>query len=470
MRLKTNQGEIEPENKLDFHSAGSDGRGAAAQDDILKLVRRHVFHNTLRQVFDLSPMAPAEAGPACRDCATPGAGTVKHFRGRRFVPSTVRLESRRLLATSNFQPTWLGQSANMDLTGPSAAVGPDGFVDDEIQLTTANANPTIDSVQISLNGFTTPRWESAPDLDGYSNAEVIDVSGSSGKTYDVFFNPFGLSGPSLQTGLGQQLSVNVSYNDQSGNLYTDDLTVPVGYSDPTKTTTLSAPASITWNGFTASWTGQDTAQNGGKVQVAVSGLTHPILGAVLSDQFANNSYPSYWTFGTLASSSPPSGALYVTQTGATADIAFAPLDTETGVTLTLRLDFGSYGQQAAQFLGESCDPGLTVANTQNTSKTETPGTPNSDFLQADANTYGTIYLSTGTYYINQQLVLNQPVTICPAPGASATLVFSQPQSSTTPNVWSDAIEIKASHVTLQGFSIQFMGSFLWTTTGGSSTG
>ena len=359
----------------------------------------------------------------------------------------------------------------MDLTGPSAAVGPDGVVDDEIQLTAASANLTIDSVQISLNGFTSPRWESAPDLDGYSNAEVIDVSGSSGKTYDVFFNPFGLSGPSLQTGQGQQLSVNVHYNDQSGNQYTDNLTVPVGSSDPTLTTTLAPPAAITWNGFTASWSGQDTAQNGGKVHVAVSGLAHPILGAVLSDQVANNGYPSYWTYGTLASSSPPSGALYVTQTGATADIAFAPLDTEAGRTLTLRLDFGpSYGQQAAQFLGESCDPGLTVANIQATSKTETPGTPNSDFLQADANTYGTIYLSSGTYYMDQQLILNQPVTICPAPGASATLVFSQPQSSTTPNVWSDAIEIRSSHVTLQGFSIQFMGSFLWTTTGGSSTG
>ena len=358
----------------------------------------------------------------------------------------------------------------MDLTGPSAAVGPDGFVDDEIQLTAPNANLTIDSAQISLIGSPNPRWESAPDLDGYSNAEVIDVSGSSGKTYNVFFNPFGLSGPSLQTGQGQQLSVNVYYNDQSGNQYTDNLTVPVGSSDPTKTTTLSAPASITWNGFTASWSGQDTAQNGGKVHVAVSGLTHPILGAVLSDQFANNSSPSYWTYGTLGSSSPPSGALYVTQTGATADIAFAPLATEAGATLTLRLDFGSYGQQAAQFLGESCDPGLTVANIQGTSKTETPGTPNSDFLQADANNYGTIYLSTGTYYMDQQLILNQPVTICPAPGASATLVFSQPQSSTTPNVWSDAIEIRSSHVTLQGFSIQFMGSFLWTTTGGSSTG
>src|SRR5208337_4800671 len=107
---------------------------------------------------------------------------------------------------------------------------------------------------------------------------------------------------------------------------------------------------IAWDGFTASWSGQDTAQNGGKVHVAVAELTHPILGAVLSDQVANNSYPSCWTYGTLASSSPPSGALYVTQTGTTADIAFAPLDTEAGATLTLRLDFGSYGQQAAQFL------------------------------------------------------------------------------------------------------------------------
>ena len=153
----------------------------------------------------------------------------------------------------------------------------------------------------------------------------------------------------------------------------------------------------------------------------------------------------------------------------TANIAFAPLDAEAGVTLTLRLDFGTYGQEATQFLGGPCDPGLTVANISDTSKTETPGNSNSDFLQADANTFGTIYLSTGTYYMNEQLILNNPVTSAPRPGRAATLVFSQPQTS-TPNIWNDAIEIRSSHVTLHGFSIQFMGSFLWTTTGGSSTG
>ena len=103
-------------------------------------------------------------------------------------------------------------------------------------------------------------------------------------------------------------------------------------------------------------------------------------------------------------------------------------------------------------------------------KTETPGNVNSDFLLVDANTYGTLYLSTGTYRLDQQLLLNHPVTIRAAAGANATLVFTQPQSSPTPTVWSDAIQIRSSHVTLQGFSIQFAGSFLWTTTGGSATG
>lgn len=42
-------------------------RGAASQDNDSMLVRRHVFHNTLRQVFDFSPMALAEAGRACWD-------------------------------------------------------------------------------------------------------------------------------------------------------------------------------------------------------------------------------------------------------------------------------------------------------------------------------------------------------------------------------------------------------------------
>ncbi|HKM52067.1 MAG TPA: hypothetical protein VJY33_01585, partial [Isosphaeraceae bacterium] len=321
--------------------------------------------------------------------------------------------------------------------------------------------------EISLNGNYNPppRWESSPDLDGYSDAEVIDVSGGSGKTYDVFFNPTAQVGPSLVGGQSQQLTVNVYYQDQNGNAYTDNLSVGVATSNPTETTTLSSPPTITWNGFTASWAGQ---QSGGAVEVAVSGLAHTIVGAVLSDQAANNNYGSYWSYGTLSASGQP---LTVSQTGKNATLSFNPLTNEAGATMTLRLDFGSYGQQAAQFLGGSCDPGLTVANISSTSKTETPGSPNSDFLQTDANTYGTIYLSSGTYYMNEQLVLNNPVTICPVAGATATLVFTQPQpTSGTPIIWPDAIEIKSSHVTLEDFSIQFSGSFLWTTTGGWSTG
>ncbi len=362
----------------------------------------------------------------------------------------------------------MGQTANMDLTGPTAAVGPDGIVDDEIQLSAVNASLTISEVKILLNGYTTPRWESAPDLDGYSNAEVIDVSSGTGKTYEIFLDPTGQSGPSLQTGLGQQLTVDVYYTDQNGNPGTDTLSVAVGSSNPAETATLTAPIPITWNGFTASWEGQ---QSDGAVEIGVSGLKYPIVRAVLSDQVANNEYSSYWSYGTLAASSPSSKALTVNQAGSTAALDFDPLANEAGATLTLRLDFGSHGQQAAQFLGGTCDPGLTVANIRSTSKTETPGRPNSDFLQADANTYGTIYLSSGTYYLNEQLVLNSPVTIRPVAGATATLIFTQPQPEDgRPSIWADAIEIKSSHVTLENFSIQFSGPFLWTTTGGSSTG
>ena len=141
---------------------------------------------------------------------------------RRFVPRAQQLEPRRLL--TNFTGTWLGQSANLDLCGPDAGVGPDGHVDDEIQLTTSNANLAIDYVQISLNGSSTPNWESFPNVDRYSNAELIDVSGSSGKTYNIFINPFGTSGPPL-TGNNQTLTVNVYYHDATvqGSRSTDSL-------------------------------------------------------------------------------------------------------------------------------------------------------------------------------------------------------------------------------------------------------
>ncbi len=395
---------------------------------------------------------------------------MRNPRRRRFVPRALRLEPRRLLA--NFSAAWLGQTANMDLTGPTAAVGPDGTVDDEIQLTTPSTNFAISYVQMTLNGYTTPRWESWPDLDGYSNAEVIDVSGASGKTYNVFFNPTGQSGPSLQTGQGQQLTVNVYYHDQSNNnSYSDSLSLAVGASNPGDTTTLSAPTPITWNGFTASWAGQ---QSSGVVDINVSGLSHTIMGAFLSDQVANGKYGSDWYYGTLTPSSqsgmPGQNLSSVAQSGTGATLSFNPDTNEAGSTMTLRLDFGSYGQQATQFLGGTSDPGLATS-VNGSSKIETPGNPNSDFLQTDANAYGTIYLSSGTYTMNEQLVLNDPVTIEPMAGATATLVFTQPQQTgKAPVIWPDAVEIKASHVTLENFSIRFSGSFLWTTTGGFSTG
>jgi hypothetical protein len=397
---------------------------------------------------------------------------LKNACRRRFVPRAVQLESR-LLLTNNFQePTWLGQTANMDLAGPGVAVGPGSYVNDEIQLTTTDAIQSVPSVTITLNPNTTPSWASFPDQGGYTNAEVVDVSGSSGKTYDVFFNPFASSGVTLTGGTGQTLAITVTYNDPSGG-HTDTFggssSVPVTSSNPSLLATLTAPTSVTWNSFTAAWGHQDPAPTG-LVHISVSGLSHTIVGAVLSDQVANNQDPSYWVYGTLTSQGVPSGSLTVTQNGATADVAFPPLDSEAGATMTLRLDFGSYGQQAAQVLGQTCDPGLTVPNIAAGTKTETPGSAN---IQNDANNpaYGTIYLSAGTYTLSQQLILNQPITIEPVSGATATIIFTQPQTNNAPpTFWPDAIEIKASHVTLENFGVQFSGPFLWTTTGGSGTG
>ena len=148
---------------------------------------------------------------------------------------------------------------------------------------------------------------------------------------------------------------------------------------------------------------------------------------MLSDQVESGVYPSYWSYGTLASAG--GGMLTVNESGGTADISFPPIHTESSATLTLRLDWGSsYPQQAVQFPGQACDPGLTVGDISGTSNTETP----SSNLENDANSYGTIYLSSGTYNLTQPLVLNHPVTIRPASGAMATLVFSQPQTNLAP--------------------------------------
>jgi hypothetical protein len=290
------------------------------------------------------------------------------------------------------------------------------------------------------------------------------VTGS-GETYDVYFNPTGESGPSLVGGTGQQLSVNLYYTNNQPGQHVDNLSVAVASSNPGEKTTLAAPTSITWNGFTASWGNQ---QSTGAVYVNVSGVPpYTIQGAFLSNQAYN-----YWSCGSLQSSGQP--LTLVSQNGTNATLSFSPDTNEAGDTLTLRLDFGSYGQQATQFLGGYSDPGLAEKISSST-YTEPAGASGAQ-IQADANQYGTLYLSAGsTYYMNQQLILNKPVTIESAPGPKATLIFTQPQPQPQPpsdavNIWPDAVEIKASNVTLENFIIQFSGPFLWTTTGGSSTG
>ena len=289
-------------------------------------------------------------------------GKVGSSRRRRFVPRDSPWESRRLLAT-DFQVSWLGQTSSMDLTGPDAGVGPDGYLDDGIAnvITTKDPGLVVQSVQISLIGSPNPRWESAPNLDGSSNAELIDVSSASpaGRTTSSLQPLRPISGQNaLKSGQGQQLEVNVSYTDKGNGASIDSLIVSVGSSDPAAVTppVRARPGLLEWLHGELGRSGRGSRRR--ESSRRHRGADPPVLGAVLSDQVANGKYPSLFVLRRAGSVEPIERGPGSRQSGSTADLAFAPIASEACATLTLRLDFGApFGQQAAQFLGGACDPG-----------------------------------------------------------------------------------------------------------------
>jgi hypothetical protein len=357
-----------------------------------------------------------------------------------------------LMPSERCQVSWDGQVDGLDLTGPGVGVGPDGIQDDRLTLQNLAHPENPDSSTsypiryVSVVGPTGSglRWESNLNLDAYANAELVTGPSSD----HLYINPVVSTGPSTTAAVtqGQTLTVTVHYLINGVDV-PDVETVTVGATNSSLATSVPRPGTVKWN-VPANWVGQDPASSGGLVHVHLANLKSTIRGAELSDQEG-----STWTYGTLGPNT-----LGVSQNGTSADLTFAPTRNENSATLTLRLDFGGGSVSAAQFAGSTSDPGLTVPNIAGT--TDSPMST-AALLQDIQNGVGTIYLS-GTYNLTQPLVLNQPVTITVQSGSSATLNFSQPETTPSPvSPWEDAIAVEANHVTLNGFNIGFTGPIRW---------
>lgn len=339
---------------------------------------------------------------------------------------------------ASLQATWLGQDGR-DLTGPTPAVGPDGYQDVHLALSGLSADLPI--VSATLDGPNGQSWSFGLNHEGNANAELVRNPADPSKA-DLYFSP-------LVNLNGQPLSLTVVYSTNQ----TDHTTLTGGSDNPTLAMPSPSSISIDWNAIQASWAGQDPAPPG-LARVNVSGIPagRSIVAAALVDGVAGS-----WSYQAAGVSNfyadPAAAPLAVQSTSPTTSVlAFAPERSEAGATLTLRILLDDGSTLATRFAGASADPGLTAPRPNSNSIVADP----SSNLQSLVDTYGTVRLSSGTYALSQPLILNHPVTIVGDPGA--TLMFNQASGSAP---WSAAIKINAGHTTLEGFAVRFASPVVW---------
>src|SRR5271157_252777 len=371
--------------------------------------------------------------------------------------------SRLLMPSEKFQVTWKGQDTPIvDDVGPDAGVGPDGIQDDHLALSSlahfpgSSSSYPVNYVSVTGPAGTGLNYESNLDLDDYANAALVNPNGTSA---DLYINPYVNTGPTTTADLvqGQILTVTVHYSIEGFDI-PDQQTLTVGATNPSLA--VPPPPNVSVNmspAWTATWGGQDPASSGGQAYVSLANLPGMILGAELSDQVSQ-----VWSWGTLGGNSL---SVSQGQNSPLATLSFSPVGNEAwhGVdaTMTLRLDFGGGNVSGTQFPAGATDPGLTVPNIPSDPAVPAYPIDGPTLLQAIKNGASTVYLNPAdTYDLNQQLVLNNPITITSVSSAQPTLTFTQPQSGSLV-LWDFLIQINASHVTLNGLKIRISGPVFW---------
>src|SRR5262249_54766318 len=131
------------------------------------------------------------------------------FQGGTADPN-LRMPGQALVAN------WLGQDGH-DWTGPTAAVGPDGFQDSHIALSRLSSGVAITSAALDIVGG--PVWVFGTNPDAFPDAEIVADPNDPTRA-DLYFSP--------QTSLdGQSLNLTIAY--ASGTI--DHTTVVAGPTD-----------------------------------------------------------------------------------------------------------------------------------------------------------------------------------------------------------------------------------------------
>jgi hypothetical protein len=367
-------------------------------------------------------------------------GSTSEFvvRGRRANPR-VRMPGAALTVT------WIGQKSD-DWVGSGLGVGPDGLQDARLEL--RGLSPGIEVRSVLIEGPAGIRWRFGVNADGDANAELVRDRKEQARA-DLYFQPTGdLSGQRLRLTLVYALG------------QTDVASVVAGPTDPARrmpAVKLPEPIAHT---ITARWLGQDRSPGArpGDVHVAISGipLGRSIAAAALSDSVRGG----YWVYrsspGNPAVIAPVDEEAPLTLRAGkgpeSADFFFAPIRDETEAMLTLRLVMSDGALALVRFPGGTCDPRLRVPEVAGTTCEARPG----DDLHELVNRHRTVKLAPGTYRLRHPLVLDQPVALLGAPGA--TLLFDQ---ATDQPPWPAAITVHRGRTTLEGFAVRFAGPIRW---------
>jgi hypothetical protein len=338
---------------------------------------------------------------------------------------------------------WLGASAGIDLTSPSARIGPDGVTDLQIGLSQINTNKRLKAIDLVDSDGT---WL-ASYSDNRSRVGTMEFTPSStdpSRGTLTFSHPVKpLIGP---------LKVQVRYQDDT----LEEVNCPLG---SISTTPLQIPASplITNHSATATWLGQVVTDptRPGWVRISVANL--PVTG-VSAWQISEPSGQSWlWT---LTGSGSPWPTVYNQRSlNALRDslsgnwtLEFDSRSDLSGMPLSIMAASDSGRMFGISLTGGLVDPSKRAPFPANSSITAVPG----DDLQLLLNQYGTVNLSAGTYNLNQPLVITRPVNLVGQ--GEAILNFQQPADSPG---WSTVVTIAAGNSRLAGFRVQFTGPVKW---------
>jgi hypothetical protein len=361
-----------------------------------------------------------------------------YFQGGAFDPT-------KPVASARIAAKWIGQSAGqpVDLTNPTASVGPDGFEDFVVQLSSLSDRDDLASVDIeSADGKF--RWAFGVNPKGAWNAELVREPAKSTTARLV------LAVPPAKIGTieGKSLTIRARYASDA----VTEAEVTAGRAEADKPMPQRTLPKVVESRITPRWLGPvaRSKAGAGAVRIELSGLSSEgrLLSAVLTDV-------SGATFATAnAKVDGPSQPLVVERNGTDkAQLDFVPNRDLDGRTLSLRL---IYADGASAFL--NVDGGVTELNRRipPIASTKTQVFPGQD-LQAAVNRGGTVVLGDGEHRLNRTLMIDRPTRLEAAPNARPVLVFSGGSGGP----WTAAIKIRTGGVTLSGFAIRFAGSIAW---------